>query len=179
MMPPPMTTARAWVGSVVMVLSNAMGGACRAGNGVSPNTLREPIDSLVASRYSSISDVTVSSLVVSGLGSARFGLATIAHSLQMLAEIGRAHERLAALEAIDRIGPEIVRRVLVHVLDDAPQRPQQIAHRLVEHHPAAIAGGRLAAEIGFQQRLVLLRAEGGLDRDVAQVPHRIVVAGIF
>src|SRR5256885_15583517 len=87
----------------------------------------------------------------------------------MRAEIGAAHQRLAALEPIDGIGPEIVGGVLVDMLDDPPERPQEIAHRLVEHHAAAIVGRRRAAEISQQQGFVLLGAEGSLDREIAQI----------
>src|SRR6185369_17684556 len=52
-------------------------------------------------------------------------VSTPGHRGKVRAEIGAAHQGLAALEAVDGIGPEIVGRVLIDVLDDAPERPQE------------------------------------------------------
>ena len=43
------------------------------------------------------------------------------HGRHMAVEFGGIHQRLATLEAAHRVGPEVLRRVLVGMLDQAPQ----------------------------------------------------------
>ena len=88
------------------------------------------------------------------------GTAASARPLKRIAaiccvEVRARHQRLAPFEAPDRICPEVLGRIAVDVLDHAPQRPQQVAQRLVRDHPATLLGRRIAAEVGAQQRLVL------------------------
>ena len=90
------------------------------------------------------------------------------------------HQSLAAAEAVERIGPEIVGGILVGVLDEAPERPQQIAHRLVDddpaHAPRATARRRNRPRSSPRSWAA---SNAALDREVAEIPQRIVHAGIF
>ena len=97
----------------------------------------------------------------------------------MRGEVGLRHQRLAAGKAAIGIGAEILCRVVVGQLDQAPERPEKVAHRLVDHHPAPVEIRRLAIEIGAQHRGILIGREPGLDRQIAQIPHRIVHPSIF
>src|SRR3546814_229072 len=51
------------------------------------------------------------------------------HRRHMPGEGRVLHQLAAALEAGERVGPEIVDGIAVGVLDEAPERPQQIADR--------------------------------------------------
>ena len=81
----------------------------------------------------------------------------------MARKLRRLHHRLAAREAAVGIGAEIVGRVAVGELDQAPQRPQQVAHRLVDGDAAALGGPGLAVEIGADHLLFLRGVERSLD----------------
>ena len=63
---------------------------------------------------------------------------SLSHRRDMAGEVRRRHQCLAALEAVGRIGPEIIDGILVGVLDEAPERPQKIAHRLVDDDAPAL-----------------------------------------
>src|SRR5947207_14583193 len=89
------------------------------------------------------------------------------------------HQRVAAVEAVQRIGPEIVDGILVGMLDEAPQCPQKIAHGLVDDDPPTFGRTWLAAEIGADHLLLLRWRKLALDREIAKVPHGIVHPRIF
>ncbi len=82
-----------------------------------------------------------------------------ARGCQMTTKVVAAHQSLTTLEAVDRISPEVVGRVLVGELDQAPQRPQQIAHRLVDDHAAGERRARVAAAVGDHHLPVLVGAK--------------------
>src|SRR6056297_4319633 len=102
-----------------------------------------------------------------------------AHRGQMAREGRVAHQGPAPRETVDGVSPEILGRVVVGVLNQTPERPQKIAHRLVDHCPPDLfrAGGR--AEIGGQHLDILRIAQPGLDRQVAKIPERSIHAGLF
>src|SRR5215207_3918880 len=145
--------------------------------------------------YSSPSGGTVASLATTGSpggrGSPTFveasysgiaqggGPSSLRDAVQMPRELSALHQRLASRKPAVSIGPEIVGRIAVGKLNESPQRPEQVAHRLIENDPPALGGPGLAAEIGPDHRLVPLGVETRLHRQVAEVPHRIVHAGIF
>src|SRR3546814_12924394 len=83
---------------------------------------------------------------------------------------------LTALETIHGVGPEVVDRIAVGMLDEAPEGPQQVAESLVDHHAAHQRRRRRAAAIGLHHLAVLRGVEAGLHRDVPAVPHRVVPA---
>jgi hypothetical protein len=103
----------------------------------------------------------------------------LAHRRQVPRELRRFHQRLAAGEPSVGIGAEIVDRIVVGKLDQPPQRPQQVAHRLVDDHAATFRRFGLAAEIGAHHLFVLRRVELSFHGQVAEIPKRIVHAGIF
>ena len=66
-----------------------------------------------------------------------------ARHIEMPAEVGAAHPRLAAVESPQRIGEGIFPRVVVCELNEALEGPEKIAHRLVERQAPVGAGGTL------------------------------------
>ena len=89
------------------------------------------------------------------------------------------HQRPATGEAAIGIGAEVIGRVAVGKLDQPPEGPEEVAHRLVDHHAARLGRRRRTAEIAAQKLLFLRRVHPGLDREIAKIPHRVVHAGIF
>lgn len=68
----------------------------------------------------------------------------------MAREIRGVHQRPATVKTGVGVA-QIRRRVGIRVLDQPPKRPQQIAHRLVDHHAALFGRISQTAEIGVQQ----------------------------
>src|SRR5215212_9689376 len=99
------------------------------------------------------------------------------YRLQIPTEISATHSRLAALEPPQRIHPEVVSRVVVRVLDEAPEGPEEIAHRFVELQARVERRRCGVAVVSLHHRPVLLGPEPGLRREVAEIPHRVVHAG--
>src|SRR5215218_6640311 len=96
------------------------------------------------------------------------------HHAQVPAEIGAAHPRLGAPESLQTVAPEVLSGVAFRVLDETPDGPVQVAHRFVELQPRAERRRKSAPVVCLHHGAVLLGPEPGLDREVGEVPHRIV-----
>src|SRR5215217_2079455 len=100
--------------------------------------------------------------------------ATCTHHAQVPAEIDAAHPRLGAPEPFQTVAPEVLSGVAFRVLDETPDGPVQVAHRFVEVQPRAERRRKSAPVVCLHHGAVLLGPEPGLDREVGEVPHRIV-----
>src|SRR3546814_16718538 len=69
---------------------------------------------------------------------------------------------LTALETIHGVGPEVVDRIAVGMLDEAPEGPQQVAESLVDHPAAHQRRRRRAAATGLPTLAVTRGVEAGL-----------------
>jgi hypothetical protein len=101
------------------------------------------------------------------------------HRPQTLRKRLRRHQRLAPRKPSISIFPEIICRIVIRQLDQAPQRPQQITHGLVNHHAALIGGQDITTKIGPHHLGILSLSEPCFNRKITQVPHRIIHAGVF
>src|SRR5947209_274246 len=97
----------------------------------------------------------------------------------MTAKLHTAHQYLAVLKPVERIGPKISRWVVMCILDDAPNRPKILTYCFVEHHAIIKPRRYKALAISLHHRLVLLFSKPSLYREVAKIPHRIVHSRIL
>src|SRR5829696_7474934 len=96
------------------------------------------------------------------------------HHAQVAAEIGVAHPRFGAPESLQPVAPEVLSRVAFGVLDDTPDGPVQVAHRFVDLQTRVERRRKSGPVVDLHHGAVLLGPEPGLDREVGEVPHRIV-----
>src|SRR5262245_65894954 len=76
----------------------------------------------------------------------------LAHRLQQAREVFTIHDRLAPGEPVHGVVPvagEVIGRprILVHLLQDAPQVPEQEGHGFLKDNPAFLVGLRLLADV--------------------------------
>src|ERR687886_1525135 len=97
----------------------------------------------------------------------------------MTTELRTAHQYLAVLKPVERIGPEVSRWVVMCVLDDAPNSPKIITYCFVQHHTVIKPRRHKAPTISLHHHLVLLGSKPSLYREVSKIPHRIVHSRIL
>src|SRR6476646_1260794 len=90
-----------------------------------------------------------------------------AHAPKVHGKLRINHQLLATLEALQGVLPEVIDRIAIGMLDQTPERPEQIAHGFVDDDPSELGGARLPAEISPDHLFVLPRVESALDRQVA------------
>src|ERR687897_257751 len=98
----------------------------------------------------------------------------LTHHAQVPAEIGAAHPRLGAPQSLQPVAPKVLSGVAFRALDETPDGPVQVAHRFVDLQPRVERRRKSPPVVGLHHGAVMLGPEFGLNREVGEIPHRIV-----
>src|SRR5215212_519510 len=96
------------------------------------------------------------------------------HHAQVPAEIGAAHPRFGTPGSLQPVAPEVLSGVAFRALDETPDGPVQVAHRFVDLQTRVERRRQSGPVVDLHYGAVLLELEPGLDREVGEIPHRIV-----